>query len=133
MDVPGSKTLQERLLAMFDPIEWVLFVFSLCCVSIIAARGEILDPVKEYILKIVPTGIDYWIATFIYCPMCLGFWIGFISSITLGIRFVIKHDIIINGFLTGCCVSVIAIGLDKLIWGRANGYFGTGRGDPFNR
>lgn len=68
-------------------IEFLLFLFGSVGFTITFMLGEIFEKPRDII-----SNFSSFLEKLIYCPMCLGFWVGVISS------FVFSYNIFFAGF-----------------------------------
>lgn len=68
-------------------IEFLLFLFGSAGFTITFMLGEIFEKPRNIISE-----FSEFLEKLIYCPMCLGFWTGFISS------FVFSYNALYAGF-----------------------------------
>lgn len=105
--------------------EHVLILMGSISITIILARGKIFDPGKDFIISKLPGKIDLFIGDFMYCCMCIGFWVG------VGIETILDTLYFLPGILPyiffGGITSIGAFLLDIIIAnisneGEKNGY-----------
>ena len=63
-----------------------LYLFSVSSLSVLLAKGEIFDYSKrKFIRKFENHMIQYYLTVFLFCPMCIGFWVGLFHELKFGI------------------------------------------------
>jgi hypothetical protein len=96
-----------------------LFMFILISVSItiLLSKGDIFEPIKYTILKIIPRCIEESVLMFMYCSMCIGFWVGILvySISPLVISVSIPY---IDYVFAGSISSLFSIGIDRIIFSK---------------
>ena len=79
---------------------------------ILLSTGYIFDHIKEYIITLFSSRVDKFVSELLYCPQCMGVWVGMIFylvsdnlwfSSVLGI-----HNIVILTILYGCLISLVS-------------------------
>ena len=97
--------------------DMIIFILVFSSLSILLAKGEIFDPIKEIILKHIPSFIDEYVATLLTCSMCIGFWIGLIGSFIYDMTWLqLVSGKIQSHLLAGPLISVTSIAIDKFIF-----------------
>lgn len=47
------------------------------------AAGEILEGPKKVLIGLAFSPVDRYLSSFLFCPMCIGFWVGVAMSFAL--------------------------------------------------
>lgn len=89
-----------------------LFVFMAFCFGMmsIVVTSEILKEPREYLYINYPSSIGY----IVNCPMCFGFWLGFISSL-IGSFFPNSFPFVMNPLVDGCISSGICHSFQSIL------------------
>ncbi|HQO39112.1 MAG TPA: hypothetical protein PK986_01460 [Spirochaetota bacterium] len=85
-------------------------LLALTSVTLVIAKGDIFIPLKNRIVRHVPAPHDETVSLFLYCPMCLGVWVGIIGSFMCvmdWLPFMVWTKPIIMGCMVGTCAGVI--------------------------
>lgn len=100
---------------MIQLLHALLFTFCLSCLTIILAKGYIFADMKYALCKRFRKRktIEKYLVEFIYCPMCIGVWIGIFGEIYSGIYTNLYG---VMGFLlSGSLTAIIALILDNIL------------------
>jgi hypothetical protein len=84
------------------------------------AGGNILSKPKYWLVKKLPHGIQEEALSFLFCSMCIGFWVGLFGSILADTGWVSRTGL--PGPLGfAFAVSISALGLNRLVFGGHHG------------
>lgn len=90
------------------------FVFGSASIGYILAKGFIFSDIKYRFVKLIRRGkLEHYITEFLYCPMCIGFWVGLVLELKVGI-FTWWFDWL-GIFIAGAITSVSALFIDSVI------------------
>lgn len=82
--VAGSEALQERV-PMKNELDGLFnllaFIIPQCALSVCLAKADLLEPLKRLVLKKFKGVLAEYVEILLFCPMCLGFWVGALTSI----------------------------------------------------
>jgi len=93
----------------------LIFIFCLSCISFILAKASLFTDIKYNLIKKFRKHetIEKYLIDFLYCPMCIGFWVGFLGEIYSGI---FNHIYGIIGYiLSGAVTAVVALIIDRIL------------------
>lgn len=97
---------------MSDIVQLLVYV----SLTIVLAAGTIFDDIKRYLIDRVPPLLDKYVSSFVYCPMCIGFWVGFIGYLTFPVNMLDVFDSTFLGAIgCGCVTGVSASFLQSRI------------------
>lgn len=60
--------------------DFIRFSVFVAC-TVVLSRGFIFDAMKDALIDRLPLGTDVYLAKLLYCPMCLGFWVGVVGHL----------------------------------------------------
>ena len=97
----------------------VIYLLAMCSLTLVLAKGDILEPAKMWIVRKAPKRFEHELAIMLTCSMCIGFWVGFCSSLIVGFDgFALMFGDRIGHFLAGTIVGSISSVVDKIAYGR---------------
>lgn len=95
---------------------WLLCILVLVCVTEWLVRAPQFETIKIWILKVTPKFAEETVGGFLYCTLCLGFWIGLIGTIIGKVDSIFVNRPI-TWIASAFLVSVLSIYLDRLLFG----------------
>jgi hypothetical protein len=97
--------------------EFFIYMYCLASLTVLLADGSIFEDLKFSIIrKISHRGLERYVSKFLFCPMCIGFWVGILSEI---IFWYLKPDFGVMGLIfSGASVSISSTILYKIVIGQ---------------
>jgi len=96
---------------------FLIQIISLSAVTVVLCKADILENLKEYILQILFKENEdkkEKYGALLYCPMCLGFWVGLSGSNFFNINY-LTNSYILNMVLVGFMISYFSSLLGKFV------------------
>lgn len=96
-------------------MDLLIFILSGASLTVLLARGDIFDGIKYAILLRLPKCIESHAENLLYCPTCIGFWVGICLSVVM-INPIVTTLYCLDNILAGAVISISASWVDKLIF-----------------
>jgi len=89
-------------------MSWLL-IYMYASVAIVLAAGSIFDDTKQWLVDRVSGTAERYVSKFLYCPMCIGFWVGFVAAFLFPNPGLSVCDcLLIDAIVLGCTVATTA-------------------------
>ncbi len=92
----------------------LIFVISAASLAVLLARGDIFHEVKEYIIFKSPKRIEEGVATFMFCPTCIGFWTGLFISFFMDTG-ITTYFVGFDHLLAASVIAIAATAIDIIV------------------
>jgi hypothetical protein len=85
----------------------VIFIIATVSVTLCLARWHILESGKAWVICVIPSRfskVEELIGTLMYCPQCIGFWIGMALYFLIPVNWtqVCVLNVVISGMVSSC-------------------------------
>jgi len=100
---------------MKDILIILIYIISLSGISFIFAKAFIFESIKYRFLKHIRRykNLEMYMVEFLYCPMCIGVWIGIFGELYSGILNDLYGEI--GYVMAPGLVSIFALFINKLL------------------
>jgi len=93
----------------------LLNIVMFSAITIVIVNGSIFDDVKTSIIVATPRVAERMVSTFLYCPLCIGFWVGLIGYILNAFQGIGTGFVIVDAVGCGCIISVVSTIINGVI------------------
>ena len=86
----------------------LLNIIMFSAITIVAVNGTIFDGIKTKLVVIAPRSAEKLISSFLYCPLCIGFWVGLAGYFLGAFHGIGTGFVLVDAIGNGCIISVVS-------------------------